>query len=263
MRTDHTTTDSLASTTWQYVNSSAVAAEYDATYANTPLFEFDTAVIAEAAQGAQSILDLGCGTGRHVIAFAKRGMKAVGVDLSPHMLALAQAKARSEPCRVSLVQANIADLGFLRDDTFDCAVSMFSTIGLIQGRTGRRHFLREVRRVLRPSGAFVCHVHNRYRKCLDSGGLGWLFGTYLSALCGEGEPGDTTFECHGIRDLRLHLFTRRELERLVRDAGFEVERLIALNPRRDGEMPRRIGCSLRANGFIVVARNGVRPETRV
>jgi len=42
-----------------------------------------------------SILDVGCGTGRHAIEFAKRGFAVTGLDLSSSMLAKATEKANS------------------------------------------------------------------------------------------------------------------------------------------------------------------------
>ncbi len=42
------------------------------------------------------VLDVACGTGAQSIAFAKRGLSVVGVDLSPDMLARAKKKVREE-----------------------------------------------------------------------------------------------------------------------------------------------------------------------
>jgi len=36
------------------------------------------------------VLDIGCGPGRHVLALARSGIAAVGIDLSPHVVALAR-----------------------------------------------------------------------------------------------------------------------------------------------------------------------------
>jgi len=43
--------------------------------------------------GGRSVLDAGCGTGRVAVELARRGYRTVGVDLDPHMLATARAKA--------------------------------------------------------------------------------------------------------------------------------------------------------------------------
>lgn len=61
------------------------------------------------------ILDAGCGPGRDLVRFAERGHCAVGVDLSPEMLAVASEATDGWPVR--LEQADLRDLPF-DDDTF-------------------------------------------------------------------------------------------------------------------------------------------------
>ena len=53
-----------------------------------------------------SVLDVGCGTGRHAIELAKRGYAVTGLDLSSEMLARAADKARQERVGVEWLQAN-------------------------------------------------------------------------------------------------------------------------------------------------------------
>jgi len=53
-------------------------------------------------QGA-SILDVGCGTGRHSIELAKRGFAVTGLDLSSEMLARAAAAAKAASVNVNWI----------------------------------------------------------------------------------------------------------------------------------------------------------------
>ena len=55
-----------------------------------------------------SILDMGCGTGRHSVALAKRGFAVTGVDLSEDMLDKARAHAKSEGVNVNFIQHDAA-----------------------------------------------------------------------------------------------------------------------------------------------------------
>jgi SAM-dependent methyltransferase len=51
--------------------------------------------------GPASVLDAGCGTGRVGRELARRGIDVVGVDIDPHMLAVAEAKAPQVPWHVA------------------------------------------------------------------------------------------------------------------------------------------------------------------
>ena len=42
------------------------------------------------------VLDLGCGTGRHAVALAERGIRVIGIDRSPFMVAAAE-RRREQP----------------------------------------------------------------------------------------------------------------------------------------------------------------------
>ena len=56
----------------------------------------------EVSPGA-SILDVGCGTGRHSIELAKRGYHSTGIDLSAQMLAKAAETANASGVHVEWV----------------------------------------------------------------------------------------------------------------------------------------------------------------
>ncbi len=53
-----------------------------------------------------SILDMGCGTGRHSIELAKRGYLITGVDLSSQMLGRAAAAAREAKVKVEWIHSD-------------------------------------------------------------------------------------------------------------------------------------------------------------
>jgi SAM-dependent methyltransferase len=76
------------------------------------------------------ILDLGCGTGSHVLAFAEAGIAATGFDISPAMITRARAKrptADSAPVRFET--GTFTDFCRRLDGTrFDGAVSFFNVL---------------------------------------------------------------------------------------------------------------------------------------
>ena len=108
-----------------------------------------------------SILDLGCGTGNHVIPLAHRGYQVTGVDLSPEMLAHAQRKAQTSlqpvTCHLpTFLQGDVRsiDLG----QTFDVVLMMFAVLSYQLTNDDVAAALRVVRRHLRPGGLFVFDV---------------------------------------------------------------------------------------------------------
>lgn len=69
-----------------------------------------------------SVLDLGCGTGRHSIELARRGYQLTGVDISPGMLAVARQNAEKAGVSINFVESPAQD--FSTDQRFDAAISL-------------------------------------------------------------------------------------------------------------------------------------------
>jgi ubiquinone/menaquinone biosynthesis C-methylase UbiE len=72
--------------------------------------------LLQPARG-QRVLDIGCGTGRHLLMFLEMGLDVTGIDASPHMLGIAAEKLGH---RAELHQGQAEDLPF-EDNTFDIA----------------------------------------------------------------------------------------------------------------------------------------------
>ena len=69
-----------------------------------------------------SVLDVGCGTGRHSIELAKRGYAATGLDLSAEMLAIAADAAKGEDVHVDWVHSDATRFSFF--GRYDAAVCL-------------------------------------------------------------------------------------------------------------------------------------------
>ncbi len=246
--------DPIHDATWQYAQSSHIARDYDDYFANLPLFRFDTEVLDRTLTGHGRVIDLGCGTGRHVVHLARRGFDVVGIDLSPFMLDVAREKLDRDSLQAELVRGSMTDLSRFTDGSFRYAICMFSTLGLIRGKWNRLEFLREVRRLLQPGGLFVTHVHNRFCKVSNRGGRIWLMKTYLLHSFAGLEVGDVVGQYRGLPDMYLHLFSLGELKRLIRRSGMKLESIIPLNHSRSGPLESRFLLSLRGNGFLAIAR---------
>ncbi len=71
----------------------------------------------------RSILDVGTGTGRAAILFARGGARVVGVDASEEMLAVARQRAAADGAKVTFVLGDAHALDF-SDRSFEIAVSL-------------------------------------------------------------------------------------------------------------------------------------------
>lgn len=103
------------------------------------------------------VLDIGCGTGRHAVALARRGFFVLGVDRAPRMVAAARAKARARRVarRARFLLGDAAALP-VRPGSFDVALSLCEgAFGADPRRGSAERILAEAARALRPGGQLV------------------------------------------------------------------------------------------------------------
>jgi SAM-dependent methyltransferase len=233
---------------WDYLHDPAVAGNYDAGLEGVSLPDVDLRFMEEHCPRPGRLLDLGCGTGRLLVPFAQRGYGVLGVDLSEEMLAVARTKISPA---VSLLRANIAELTGLRDQGFDYAACLFSTLGMVLGTENRRRVVAHAFRLLRPGGCFVLHVHNCWFNVWNAPGRAWLLQNWWR----QAERGDRVMPVHqGVAGLTLHLFTRGEARRLLTETGFRIREMRPVSLRTDGRLswPWWFG-GLRAYGYLIAA----------
>jgi SAM-dependent methyltransferase len=243
---------------WQYTHADQIADDYDDYFASNKLFVFDEQVLLRHFHRlpgrAAVVADLGCGTGRALVPLARRGFQGIAIDLSEHMLRIAQRKAAAENLPIRCLRANLVELECLADDCVDYVMCLFSTLGMIRGRRNRLRVLEHVRRILRPDGVFILHAHNYWYNLYDPGGPWWLLKNLFRAMLDpEIERGDNFFPYRGLTDMYLHVFTHSELRRDIKQAGFRIRELIPLDAERIRALrwPWLLG-RLRANGWIVI-----------
>lgn len=239
---------------WDYAHSAEIAQEYDQSFADDALFGYDQRLLAEHFTQPGRLIDLGCGTGRHVIAFAQHGFEVTGVDLSEEMLNLTQRKADAAGLSIQTHQANLVELTSTIQETFDYAVCMFSTLGMIQGHEHRLHALTETNRVLKPGGQLAIHVHNLWSVLKTFSGRNWFIRHTLQTLLGNEIWGDTFAAYRGISQFYLHFFTAGELRKMLEQTGFRILIWHPLQVRADRQIsPVSICSNLRADGWILIA----------
>lgn len=241
---------------WEYAQAEHIADDYDEFFAFNSLFGFDAEVIDRHLTRPGLVVDLGCGTGRAIMRLARRGFPCLAVDLSEPMLRVVEEKAELDQLDIWRVQADMTQMDWLRDGSADYCLSLFSTIGMVRGRTHRRHVLQQVRRILKPGGLLVLHVHNWWFNLLDAAGRAQIARSLVRRLWNRDEElGDRFFDYRGIPNMFLHLYTQRELTGDLRAAGLRIKEWIPLALTRNKPLARPwfLG-RIRANGWIVVAQ---------
>ncbi len=106
----------------------------------------------------RSVLDLGCGTGGHLVHLARMGYDVAGVDRSADMLARAQEKSRDLPpgARPELRAGDIRTVDL--DRRFDAVLMMFAVLGYQLENADVLAALATARRHLAPGGLLVFDV---------------------------------------------------------------------------------------------------------
>jgi SAM-dependent methyltransferase len=104
-----------------------------------------------------SVVDLGCGRGRHAIPLSRRGYRVTGVDLSDKMLRLAQARAAKEGISIEWVREDMRE--FVRPAAFDACLSLFTSFGYFCDEENQK-VLGNVARSLREEGALLLDLRN-------------------------------------------------------------------------------------------------------
>jgi len=104
-----------------------------------------------------SVLDVGCGMGRHALALQKLGYKVTGLDLSEVLLS--DARSMDSEGNVDWVIGDMRCLPFA-DETFEAAVNWFTSFGYFDDFEDNMQVLQEMKRVLKPEGRFLIDYLN-------------------------------------------------------------------------------------------------------
>jgi SAM-dependent methyltransferase len=157
------------------------------------------------ARGAATVLDLGCGTGRHLVALARAGFAVHGLDDSPEGIALARDWLAAEGLSADIRLGNMLERLPYDDAFFDAVISVqvihHGTIAAIRG------IVAEMTRVLKVGGLVFVTVPSLRNQ---------------ATAFEEIEPGTLVPLDGKEAGLPHHYFTPDELQRLFGDFGYDV-----------------------------------------
>jgi SAM-dependent methyltransferase len=112
-----------------------------------------------AVHKVRDVLDVACGSGRHVLGLAHRGYKCVGQDYTPEQVQIAKARAKSEGVSIELLQGDATRLKY--ENEFD-AVLAIRILFLLPDDDSVLTCLRQAHRALKSGGILVCNIANPF-----------------------------------------------------------------------------------------------------
>jgi 2-polyprenyl-3-methyl-5-hydroxy-6-metoxy-1,4-benzoquinol methylase len=186
-------------------------------------------LIELAGRSSGRLLDLGCGPGRYAVPLAKQGFQVTGVDRTQLLLDRGREHAAAQGETIEWIQDDMRR--FVRPDTYNLVVSMFTSFGYFEDIDENRAVLRNVFQSLVSGGVFV----------IDTMGKEILATRLQSSGVDVLPNGDMFIERREIVDdwqkvqneittivqgqirvfpIRLWIFSAGELKGLFSDAGF-------------------------------------------
>jgi SAM-dependent methyltransferase len=175
-------------------------------------------------QDIRSVLDLGCGAGRHSKALCERWW-TVGLDLSAALLKIARREISDAP----YVRADMRELPFARE-SFDLVVNLFTSFGYFEDDRENERVLICVCDALRPGGTLVIDFLNAsqvrsglvpYDERVENG----ITIEQTRAISPDDRFVEKTIRLRerGKEYIeRVRLLTPRDLERMLEVAGFAI-----------------------------------------
>jgi|SRR5689334_19690585 len=185
------------------------------------LHAVDQVILSHIRAGAASLLDVGAGDGVRAIRIAKAA-KLKSVVLVEPSAAMADLCRAMDAAAVWQVKAE----ALRTSPSFDVVTCLWNVLGHIATPMLRLEALRRMRDRLAPGGQLFIDVNNRY----NAPSYGWLRSfsrlTY-DLLNPADENGDVQFIWRIAEQAipgRGHVFTPREIKRLINDAGLRIQR---------------------------------------
>lgn len=188
----------------------------------------------------RSILDIACGPGYHAREFARRGVRAVGLDLRPEMIRLARDKDAAEGLALEWLVADMRD--FCLDAPVDVAITMLDGMDALSLDADIAQHFQAVARNLNPRGLYVVDLSHprdfsyaRYGTCHHHGQRD---GTAVEIFWGTNQPAFDLLT--GVAKVAVEMrVTTNGQETIIRDVTKErvlMPREITLLAQLSGEL---------------------------
>lgn len=169
----------------------------------------------------QTLIDLGCGNGRHLPACAKCSSQVIGIDISSKLLAIARQHMRSQSLKnITFLNTTLTHLPF-NSDSIDGALYIAS-LHTLRTKEQRISSLKELLRILKPKKKALVSVWSReINRCKKLDSKTNSFDNITSS-------GDVIvyWRQHNLNVPRFyHLYEKTELINDLNQAGFIISKV--------------------------------------
>lgn len=228
--------------------------------------EIDTFLELTGLDTQDSILDLCCGQGRHLLELSSRGYAFLsGVDRSRYLIRLAKKRAQKSGSSIRFSEGDARKLR-LTSSQFSCVSIMGNSFGYFDKELDDLNVLREVHRLLKPDGIVYLDITNGSWMRQHFAPRSWEWINQQALVCRErslSSDSSRLISREVVVDVNKgviadqfyaeRLFTEQDLISLLKEAGFEAAQingeLKASSTREEGGDLGMMG-----NRLIVTAR---------
>ncbi|MBU1241320.1 class I SAM-dependent methyltransferase [Myxococcota bacterium] len=202
------------------------------TPASTKITEHEVSFLEEklAIPADGTVLDVGCGDGRHAIALGSKGYKVVAVERSVPFLLQASQVAKEMGVSVTFVKKDLRD--YAPQETFDAVYSIGGTFGYYDDEENL-YFIKKLAELVKPGGKVVLQGINRdfavavlpSRIWWEGNGCMIMDESYFDHDQGMVKIRRNAAFVTGKQrnyEILVRAYTHKELSKMVEEAGFTV-----------------------------------------
>lgn len=185
-----------------------VAAKYDRKTVKGPNYAARIERAAKWIGPGAAVLDAGCAGGQITLDLAPHTASIVGIDLSPKLIAFAEARRAEQGVTNASFKVATPDDPELLPSSFD-AITAYSLLHLVEDQAAT---LRRFHELLKPGGTLIAEI-----PCKEDIGLHLRLLIKLMTAVGKAPV--------------VKIYSQAQNEAMFQDAGFDVQEVRVYNPK--------------------------------